>query len=83
MSDVIDRIEAAGPDPEAWCGTATVTDPAAGATPDGRLLITVDWQGTPITCGFLASYTPAAGHHVTFLKAGASFLVLGKPATTS
>lgn len=83
MSDVIDRIEAAGPDPEAWCGTATVTDAAPPPTSDGRLQVTVDWQGTSVTCGYLASYTPTLGHHVTFLKAGATFLVLGHPATTS
>lgn len=81
--DVIARLEEAStPDPQTWIGTATVTSAGAGTTDDGRLLITVDWNGTAVTCGFIDSYTPAAGDHVTFLKAGASFLVLGRPATT-
>jgi hypothetical protein len=82
VSDVLSRLEDAGPPPETWCGTATVTNPAAGVTADGRLLITVDWQGTSVTCPFLSSYTPAGGQVVIFLKAGASFLVLGHPATS-
>lgn len=84
MSDVLDRIEAADqPDPETWCGTAVVTNAAAGTTADGRLLITVNWRGTSITCGFLVSYTPLVGHNVTFLKAGSSFFVLGRAATAN
>jgi hypothetical protein len=83
VSDVTDLLANpdAGGDPGSWCGTATVTNAAAGTSGDGRKLITVDWQGTSVTCGYLAAYTPAVGDHVTFLKAGASFLVLGKPAT--
>lgn len=81
--DIVARLEEASrPDPETWIGTATVTSASAGTTSDGRLLITVNWQGSSVTCGFLAAYTPAVGDHVTFLKAGASFLVIGLPATT-
>lgn len=81
MSDVVDRLAAPGPDPEQWAGTVTVTDADAGVTTDGRRLITVDWQDVDVTCGYLSSYTPVIGDHVLFLKSGASFVVLGKPAT--
>lgn len=81
MSDVVDRLAAPDPDGEQWAGTATVTTAAAGTTTDGRKLLTCDWQGTAVTCGYLAPYTPTVGDHVLFLKSGASFVVLGKPAT--
>lgn len=80
MSDPVDRLAAPGPPAEAWSGTATVANAATGTTTDGRKLITVTWQGTNIDCNYLASYTPVLGDNVIFLKAGASFLVLGKPA---
>ena len=84
MTDIARRLAADDAnDTETWCGTAVVTDPAAGSTADGRLLITVDWRGTPIDCAYLDSYTPATGDAVTFLKAGSSIVVLGRPATVS
>jgi hypothetical protein len=84
VSDILDDLEnASGPEPETWIGTAVVTNPAAGTFPDGRLTVTVNWQGTPVTCAYLASYTPVVNDLVTFLKSGASFLVLGSPATSS
>lgn len=83
MSDVVDLLAEPDPDgdPGAWAGTATVTNAAAGTTTDGRKLITVTWQGVAVTCGYLAAYTPVVNDHVTFLKDGGNFLVLGKPAT--
>lgn len=81
MSDVIDRLAAPPPDPEQWAGTCTVTSAAAGTTTDGRKLIQVNWLETTVTCTYLAPYTPVVGDHVLFLKSGASFVVLGKPAT--
>lgn len=81
--DVIARLEEASqPDPGSWIGTAVVTNASAGTFPDGRQKITVDWQGAEFDVGYLASYTPAIGDNVSFLKAGSSFLVLGQPATT-
>ena len=81
MSDVVDQLAAPGPPPESWSGTATVTATSSGTTSDGRRLITVSWNNTSVKCCYLASYTPVLNDHVLFLKSGASFLVLGKPAT--
>lgn len=82
MSDVVSRLAADDPNgDETWAGTAVVTDDAAGTTTDGRLLITISWRGTEIDAAYLASYTPVVGHRVTFIKAGPSLLVLGRPAT--
>lgn len=82
MSDVVRRLAAEDTaEPDTWAGTATVTNPAAGVTSDGRLLITVSWRGADIDCAYLASYTPVVGHRVSFIKDGASLLVLGKAAT--
>jgi hypothetical protein len=79
--DIISRLAGAGDEePESWIGTATVTNASAGTFPDGRRRITVNWQGALFDCGYLASYTPAVGDNVSFLKAGPSFLVLGEPA---
>ena len=84
MSDVIDRLaDANRPNsqhPPATGGSATVTNAATGTFPDGRKKITVSWQGVSIDCAYLASYTPATSDVVAFLKVGASYLVLGKPA---
>lgn len=80
--DVIARLEdASRVDPESWTGTATVTNAAAGTFPDGRRRITVKWQGTTYDAAYLASYTPAVGDKVSFLKSGPSFFVLGEAAT--
>lgn len=81
MRDVVDRLAAPDPDPEQWAGTCTVKTAAAGTLTDGRKLMVVTWLGTDVTCTYLASYTPVAGDNVLFLKSGASFVVLGKPAT--
>lgn len=80
--DIIAKLGAASePDPESWTGTAQVTNAAAGLFPDGRRRITVKWQGTTYDAAYLASYTPAVGDKVSFLKSGPSFFVLGEPAT--
>lgn len=82
MSDVVRRLAADDPnDDETWSGTATVTNAAAGTASDGRKLITVEWRDTPTDCAYLASYTPAVGHAVVFIKDGPSMFVLGRPAT--
>lgn len=82
MSDVVRRLAADDPnDEDTWAGTATVTNAAAGTTSDGRKLITVAWRGTSSDCAYLASYTPAVGHAVVFIKDGPSVFVLGRPAT--
>lgn len=80
--DVVARLEEASRvDPETWTGTAEVTNAAAGTFPDGRRTITVRWQGSEYDAAYGAWYTPAAGDHVTFLKSGSSFFVLGEAAT--
>lgn len=82
MSDVVRRLASDDPnDDDTWAGTATVINAAAGTAPDGRKLITVEWRGTQVNCAYLAAYTPVVGHAVTFIKAGPSLLVLGRPAT--
>lgn len=82
MSDVVRRLADDDPnDDDTWAGTATVTNPAAGTTPDGRKLITVSWRAASIQCTYLASYTPALNDPVTFIKNGPILFVLGKPAT--
>ena len=82
MSDVIRRLAADDPnDRETWAGTATVTNTLAGTAPDGRKLISVEWRGATVNCAYLATYTPALGHKVAFIKDGSSMLVLGRPAT--
>jgi len=79
--DIVARLEdVAQSEPESWIGTATVTNASAGTFTDGRRKITVNWQGALFDSGYLASYTPANGDTVSFLKAGSSFLVLGEPA---
>lgn len=83
MSDIIRLLSDDDPnDREAWAGTAEVIDDDAGATPDGRLLITVRWRGGDYDCAYLASYTPVVGRWVSFIKDGPILLVLGEPATT-
>ncbi len=80
MADVIDRLEEASePRRETWSGTVTVTA-TGGAFPDGRQKITVSWLEQDVDCAYLASYTPAIGDHVIFLKNGSSFFVLGPAA---
>lgn len=79
--DVLDRLEAASqPIPSTAMGNATVTNAAAGTFTDGRKKITVSWLGTTFDAAYDASYTPATNDVVTFIKAGSSFYVIGKPA---
>lgn len=86
MSDIVERLADTGDwpgqrsEPPLTGGNATVTDAAAGTFTDGRKKITVTWQGMSIDCAYLAAYTPALDDVVMFVKAGGSFLVLGKPA---
>lgn len=80
--DIVDRLDNALSEPSGgtWIGNATVSNAATGTFPDGRRKITVIWRGASIDCGYNAAYTPAVGDHVTFLKSGSSFWVLGKSA---
>ena len=79
--DIVDRLDAAGkPLPNTSMGNAKVTNPAAGTFPDGRRKITVSWLGVSCDAAYDASYTPTLNDIVTFLKAGSSFYVIGKPA---
>lgn len=82
MSDVVRLLADDDPnDDETWAGTAEVISADAGATLDGRRLITVRWRGTDTDCAYLASYTPVVGHRVSFIKSGPVLFILGKPAT--
>lgn len=85
MTDVVRRLAGLDDDGQAgdtWIGTAQITTADAGTTADGRRLCQITWHGTAHTCGYLAPYTPVVGDYVTFLKAGSSVLVIGKPART-
>lgn len=79
--DALDRLDQTfDGSGDTWIGPATVTNAAAGTFPDGRLKITVDWNGTSVDARYNAAYTPVNGDVITFLKSGSSFWVLGKSA---
>lgn len=82
MSDVVRRLASDDPnDREAWAGTGTVVNAAAGTGSDGRKYIRIEWRGTQTDCTYGSWYSPTVGDAVVFIKDGPSIFVLGDPAT--